>query len=308
MAQSQKLGRMCRLCVHFCLTVLVACTVTDFACTQTGNSRPVYSVTPQRVGLIEPGTIVESEPPKGWSHLVIKTHPHPALGDLDRVNDTTNRLASFIITAFVANVKGENVGGQVRYRLNNVAVGLGTRINGKDTIITPDTQKRLGANLGLMARVVLNRAHELQHEVYLIARSDTMGLVDTYAAMRRNGKNRPVVLRYALLVDPHTGRLENLVWGIDKESDGSYSGVFGDIEWLPKSKVSDAKLYVDGNEFTLGVPSENAFAIVETPKGQKQIPMPAELKNLMGAPKLSAESAYQLEVKLRQLLQQAAAK
>src|SRR5262245_5116823 len=135
-----------------------------------------------------------------------------------------------------------------------------------------------------------------------------MMLIDTYAAMRRNGKNRQVVLRYALLADPATGRLDNLVWGIDKDGDGKYAGVFGDIEWLPKNKISDAKLYVDGNEFTVGIPSENAFAITEPPKGQKQIAIPEELKTAAGSPKQTADTAHELETKLRQLLEQAASK
>lgn len=302
-----KTGRKLTLILRPVLALLVACSVTDFACTQTGGARPVYSVEPRRVPLIEPGTVVGSEAPQGWSHLVIKSYPHPALGDVDRLNETSTRLASFIIPAFLANVKGENINGQTRYRLDNVAVGLATKINDKDVIITPKTQKNLGANLGLLQRTVFNRAFELQQEVYLVARSDTMMLIDTYAALRRNGKNRQVVLRYALLADPATGRLDNLVWGIDKDGEGRYAGAFGDIEWLPKNKISDAKLYVDGDEFTVGIPSENAFAIVEPPKGQKQIAIPEELKTIAGSPKLTADAAYQLEMKLRQALAQAAA-
>src|SRR5262245_61107658 len=109
MAQLFKPSRKINLIAQVVLAVLVACSVTDFACTQTGGSRPVYSVEPRRVGLIQPGTVVGNEPPQGWSHLVIKSFPHPAAGDLAQLSETSNRLASFIITAFVANVKGDNV-------------------------------------------------------------------------------------------------------------------------------------------------------------------------------------------------------
>jgi hypothetical protein len=289
------------------LSVLVVCCLTDVACTQSESPRLAYGVTPHRIEQIPPGTVVGTEAPRGWSYLVIKSYPHPASGDVAQLSETTKQLAGFMITAMVASAQEEQVEGQSRYRLSRVAVGLGTRINGQDVIVSPATQKRLGANLGFLARMILDKANEKQQENLVVVTSSTLALVDTDAAMLRNGKHRPVILRYALLLDPATGRLDSLVWGIDCDSQGRYLGAFGPIEWLPPNKVQDVGLDVDRKEFTLGVPSELAFALTALPQGQKQIPLPEDLKSVAGQPRLTPASAQFLETKLRAAVQRASA-
>jgi hypothetical protein len=286
------------------LSLLVVCCLTDFACTQTDNPRSTYGVTPHRAELIPPGTVVDREPPKGWSFLVIKSHPKPGSGDISKVNENTNRLASFIFTAFVANAKAEKVGNETQYRLNRVAVGLGTRINGKDVILSPDTQARLGADLRLLARVVLDRTYEMQKEVIIVVNSYTLAVVDTPAIMLRGTQHRDVVIRYILLLDPKKGSLDVLCWLIDKDNQGRYTGASGPIEWLPRNMVQDVNLHVDGNEFgPLGVPTDRAFATARLPKGEQQIPLPDDLKTTAGMQRYTPELAMQMEKRLRELMQ-----
>jgi hypothetical protein len=286
----------------------LACCVSDFTPTEAQTARPAAEGRRSRMALIPPGTVIGREAPEGWSHLVIKTYPRPGAGDLDRVNDNTMRLASFIFTAFVADVRGQQVRGDTRYRLERIAIGLGTNINGRETIISPDTQKRLGANLGLLARTVFNKAYEMQREAAVVARSDTLGVVDTVATMLRDGKHRPVVFRYVLLVDPRNGRLDTLLWVIDRDGEGRYTGAVGPIQWLARTKIETVVLHVDGNEFTLGVPSENAFAAQRPPQGDKEIALPEELKSVAAQPRLSDEAARQLDARLRDCLARAAAR
>lgn len=253
-----------------------------------------YDVNPRRLSLIPPGTIIGNEAPKGWSHLVIKSHPRVGAGDVNQLNQMAQQLSSFLFTAIVANVQGEPVQGQARHRLAGLAVGLGTAVNGQDMIVSPDTHRKLGANLGLIASIVLSTAHTRLEQVILVARSNTMGLVDAAGLMLVQGKHRPVVLRYALLVDAHTGKLETLVWLRDPQTQT--------IEWLPPNKNEDCILHVDGNEFVLGQPTENAFAMISLPKGQKQLAMPEEIRNIQCLPRLTAAQAHVLEFKLRELL------
>jgi hypothetical protein len=284
------------------LSVLVLSGITDVACTQGESARPYYGVTPHRIDLIPPGTVLDKGPPKGWSHLIIKSHPHPGTGDMAKVNESTYQLASFIFTGFVANVRGEQVGGQVQYRLEHVAVGLGTNIKGRDTIISPETQQRLGANLSLLARVVFDKTYQMQQDVMVAVSSNTLAVVDTPAVMLRGNKHRPVILRYTLLVDPKTGHLDTVLWLIDKDDQGRYVGPSSPIEWLPENKVQEVVLHVDGNEFTLGVPSENAFAASTLPQGKKQIIFPDDLKPIAGQRRLTVEMARQLEGRLKEIL------
>jgi hypothetical protein len=281
---------------------------TERACPQAPAAGNGYDVTRRRLELIAPGTVLDRDAPKGWSHLIIKSHPRVAAGDVDQVSDHTVRLSSFLFTAIVARVQPDRGTGRPPYHLSGLAVGLGTKVNGKDIILSPETQKRLGANLGLLARLVLSTAQERLHDVHVVARSDTLALVDAPALMLRDGRHRPVMLRYALLVEAATGNLETLLWLIDLDAKGGYLGASGPIEWLPPNKHEDCVLHVDAKEFVLGTPTEKAFAMYRMPRGRKQLALPDDLKAAAGQAQLSAALAQELEAKLREALAQSAAR
>jgi hypothetical protein len=300
--QSCNTGRIFGFVGKALFGILAVCLLTNAACPQVGETRPNYDVTPRRLDLIPPGTVIDKGPPKDWSHLIIKSHPRAGAGDFRRLSPSAAQLSSLLYTAIVANVRVEKAGNSARHRLAGLAVGLGTRVNGKDVVLSPEKQQALGANLSFLGRVVLSKAQDKLQEVQLIARSDTMALVDAPGLLQRDGRHRPVVLRYAVLVDAATGGLETLLWVIERDERGGYKGTTGPAEWLPPNKLEDCVLHVDANEFSLGVPSENAFAMNRIPQGQKQVPLPDDVKAIAGRSRLSDDLAYRLETRLRELM------
>ena len=122
--------------------------------------------------------------------------------------------------------------------------------------------------------------------------SNPMARVDSDAALVRQGRHRPVMLRYALLRDPPTGRLDAPVWGIDCDSQGGYLRAFGPMGWLPPNKGQDVAFQLDANEFTLGVPSPLAFAFTALPQGRKQMSLPDDLKEVAGQPRLTPQPSF----------------
>ena len=90
--------------------------------------------------------------PPGWSHLVIKSHPHIADADRRAVSGLVARLASFLFTVTLADVRPEPGTQPPRYRLRDAAIGMGTRVNGQDVVLSPDTARGLGADLGWIER------------------------------------------------------------------------------------------------------------------------------------------------------------
>lgn len=283
------------------LSVLMICCLTDLACSN-GKSEPAYDVTPRRLEQIAPGTVIAKEAPKGWSHLIVKSYSRPGAGDVNQLSATADRLTRLLFTAIVADVKEEkNADGGKRYKLAKAAVGLGTRIRGKDIIVTPDTQRQLGADLGLLARVVLRTAQEKIGEIRVVAQSPSMLVFDSPSYLVVERKHKPVILRYALLVEKRTGRLNTLVWALGRE-EGKYSGPLGAIQWLPPNLTEDCVLHVDGNEFSLGQPTEKAFAAVKVPKGAKEIALGDELKPLVAQARFSTATAAELEEKLRKAM------
>jgi hypothetical protein len=280
--------------------VLLGC-LAAFACSEDRKAAADYDVAPRRLDLIPAGTVIGTQAPSGWSHLILKSHPRPAAGDFRELSEDSAGLAGLLFTALVADVKADSG----RHHLERVAVGMGTRIGDRDTIITPETQKRLGADLGFIARIVLSTAQERLQDVQLIARSPTFALIDAPNLMLRQDRHRPVVLRYAVLVDEKTGHLETLLWLLDRDDRDGYVGPVGPMEWLPPSKIEDCVLHVDRREFTLGNPTERAFAMSRLPRGQRQIAFPESIRGLAARPRLSAAMAADLEAGLRAALKAA---
>ncbi len=256
----------------------------------------------RQVELLTPGTVIEKSAPRGWTHLVLKSQPRLPDDEKRRVNEMTARLATMVFTATAASVEAYGKGEAKRYRLARLGVGVGVNINGKDVIVSPETQAQLGANLGLLARQVLSAVYEKQKSVRLVAVGPTLAILDTPAFMPRGRGHAPVILRYVFLVDPLSGKLDTLVWRIDLDARGEYEGVTGMIEWLPPNKLVDAEMQVDPREFRLGVPSERAFAIKSIPQGDRQFSMPDGLRGLAGIRQLRPQQAAQLTQGLRDMI------
>jgi hypothetical protein len=284
-----------------CSILLLLGCLTLAACSQEREAPSGYDVAGRRLDLIPAGTIISTEAPCGWSHLILKSHPRPAAGDFRHLSEESTRLASLLFTALVADVRVEGPG----HRLERIAAGMGTRIGDADVIVTPETQARLGADFGFVARIVLSKAQERLGEIAVVARAPTFALFDAPGLMLRRERHRPVVLRYAVLVEETTGMLDTLLWLLDKDEDGNYVGPAGPMEWLPPNKIEDCVLHVDSREFALGNPTEKAFAISRLPQGRKQVAFPASLREVAARPRLNAETAVELEAGLRAALKTA---
>jgi hypothetical protein len=258
------------------------------------------------VALIPPGTVIGAQAPEGWTHLLIKSQPRAAEGDVDQLSADVRELSGLFFTALLARVDEREFRGQRRYVLAAVASGLGTRIGERDTIISPDTQEKLGANLGFLARIALRKGSDRLDKVRVVARSESLALIDAPVMMLREGRHQPVALRYAVMVDPPSGRLETLLWAIREDGRGGYRGVLGVAEWLPPNKIEERILHVDANEFSLGLPTENALAMVRLYRGQKQLQFSEDLKASAGKARLTPEAAVALETGLWGLIRAAA--
>ncbi len=268
-----------------------------------------YDVAIRPISLIPPGTVIENKAPSPYTHLIVKSYPRLGAGDLHAVNGTTKELASFLHTSLLARIGTVGVNGQQRYRLEDVATGFGTNIRSRgDAIISPETQQQLGADLGFLARLVLQKCYEEQQKCRYVVRSDTMAIVDTPVIMRRGDVNRKIVIRYAFLVSERSGRLDTLLWMIDTDRQGRYMGVAGEIQWLAPNKIVDCVMHVDAREFTLGVPSDVAFACVKEPQGERSLAVPEGFVPLAAAPQFTKEQARSAEIWLWGLLQQLAAR
>lgn len=268
-------------------------------------NRPEY---PQpRLVLIRPGTVITDRAPEGWSHLVLKSLPRIHPDHRSKVNEQTYRMSSLIFTAVTANVRESvNASGQREFHIGNIGLGMGTKIRGQDVVITPETKNRFGTKFGFLEGILISTCYEKLMMARLRAQTPTMAVIDTHAVMVRGQAHRPAIMRHVLLVDAPTGRLETLSFGIDLDERGQYVGVNSHMEWLAGNAVDDCQLYVDRREFTVGIPSDNAFAVKAPPKGRMTVQFTKSLADLAGQPTLNAESLQALEHGLRKALWSAA--
>jgi hypothetical protein len=255
-----------------------------------------YDVTSRPPEAIPPGTVVGQTPPEGWSNIVIKSLPRVRPADRPKVKDLVARMAEWMFTAFLADVRSDPSGSPPR-RLRAVALGLGCSVHGRDTIITPENPA--GAKLDWITRTILTKGYERQKQAVVVFQGATAGLVDTPVWFRVDGKHRLVRFRYALLVDGPGGPLDTLAWQLDA------AGKLADppaCVWLKPDTIDTAELFVDPNEFTLGVPSEAAFAVDGLPPGRSLGDLPAALRPLAATTRFTPETARDLEAGLRRFL------
>ena len=281
------------------------------ACSSDPLSEPLSSadagevdVTLRHVAPIEPGTVIGDKAPRGWSNLVIKSHPRVAPESKDKVSASTAKYAGFLFTAILADVQPtQQPQGDARFLLSNFAVGVGTRLNGQqDVVLSSDTQERLGAKLGFLEKQILSGGEKQLTQMRCVARSRSMAILDTPSVMVVGGKHCKITLRYALLVEPRTGRLDTLLWALEDAERAEDSEPLTPIQLLPPDKIVDCQLHVDPKEFTFGIPSSLAFAMLEMPPGRQAFQFPKQLKTTAAAIKCTPESAQALEAGLRRLL------
>jgi|GEM_PF-900214 len=255
-------------------------------------------VRPGPVASITPGTVVDRGPPRGWSHLVVKSLPRVAESHRKQVNALTARMAEWMFTAFVADV-GKTAEGQ--YELRSLALGLGTNVQGQDLVLTSESARQFGADLGLFGGRILDTAYERQTaDSRMMARSPQMAIVDTPVWFHRDGVNRLIRFRYALLVDADTGRLDVMVWVVDPQGK-KWGESLGFIQ-VKESAVYAVDLIPDWNQFTLGIPSEGGFGVAQLPPGRRLPEIPPAFADAARRGRFTSESAKFLEGELRTLL------
>ena len=141
-----------------------------------------YDVASQPPEAIASGTVVGRTAPAGWSHLVIKSLPRVRPGEESKipllVRSHTVRMASWMFTAFTANVRPEKREGKTVYTLRAVGLGLGTAAGGRDIVITPETAGEQGVELDWVTREILTTGYRTQRLAVMVVHGPTFGLID----------------------------------------------------------------------------------------------------------------------------------
>jgi hypothetical protein len=263
-----------------------------------------YDVNTRPPETIAPGTVVGTTAPEGWSHLVIKGLPRVRPSEVPNVPKnlavSSVRMASWMFTVFAADVRPQTQGGETRYHLRAVGLGLGTSVGGRDVVITPETAAKHGVQLNWVTEEILKKGYETQNLAVVVVHGPTFGLVDTPVWVRCGQKNRLIRYRYALLVDDATGKLDVVAWMLDP--DGG-CGDTGTAVVLNPNQIDEAELIPDKKEFnSLGIPTPAAFAVEGLPPHRARISLPDGLRELAAKTRFTRDEARAMEGGLRRLI------
>ena len=265
-----------------------------------------YDVSAAPPEVIAPGTVVERGPPAGWSQLVIKSLPRVRESEKRNVpsapvigRDLTVRMAGWMFTAFAADVVREPPHASARYRLRAIGLGLGAAAPQGDVVVTSKTAREHGVEMNWIKDQVLDTGYKIQGQAVVPVRGPSFALLDTPVIVRCGERNRMVRYRYALLVDPVTGRLDVLLWVL-----GAEGGECGDPSrgvLLEPNCIDHAELIPDPNEFNGPRPSDLSFAVDKLPPYRVEVVLPPELRGPAVQTRFAPDEAHALEAGLRKL-------
>jgi hypothetical protein len=248
---------------------------------------------PQPLPHIPVGAVIGDGPPPGWSHLVLMATP--TLTEEDQRD--TPRMAAQYAQMFKFTILANVSRASPTFRLDKVALGFATRVNGRETVI--NGKETLDAELGLFGRRVLAENETIvDRDVLQIARTETMCLFDAQTVMRVGTEHVRRVMRHAVLVNPATGQLSTVVWLLVAAPPDGYQAAEKQLQLLPPGTREARLLSVKRDQFTLGMPTPEAFALRRIPQG---IPVPytPDLESAAAVKHFSADQVCALETQLR---------
>ncbi len=226
---------------------------------------------------IAPGTLVGDQPPRTWSHLVIKSVPRLASGDLETLPRSAFRTATLIRTVILADV-GRSADDPSRFVLRRVGIGLciPDRSRG-DVVVESGRLEEQGVRLGMMEKVVLQSAEAELARGRLSAREPAFALYHGPSVLEVEGVHHKVELFYAFLVDQQSGALRVLLWPETRK--GGPPAPARLVELRP-NLVFDCPLNVKAQRLLGTVPVSWSFAMENLPPGQPR-PMSPDLRRCL---------------------------
>ncbi len=253
---------------------------------------------------IPAGTAFKENPPPGWSNLISFVQVKLTSGDVADVSDTVRYYAEFFNLVMLGNVKRNAEG---NFELEKVAVGFSMPIDGRNTIVTADTQSDLGGELSLIGRGVLGSNIEALSHVQQVARTSNSMLVDAPAVFLRSGQHREMIVRHYIWVFPENGNMGTLVWLLDpslqvapKPSQMKIADTKAQL--LPPNMHEDRVMDVDTERFSVfGIPAKDAFASVSLPPGTA-FEMNEAMQRVAAEKIYTAETFAELTVAIAQTL------
>jgi len=245
-------------------------------------------IEPKSIQRIAPGTVVFDQQNRGYSNLILFIRGKLEAGDTEVINGTTRYYGDLFNLVYMANVKKVDD----KFRLDRVAVGFSSKINGKDVVVNSETAGKLGLSLNMIGKAVLSGNERALKDITVVAKNDQCAVIDAPAIVRFNNRNELMVIRFFIWASEIDGRVGSTIWLLAKSTKG-YQLAEKTFNFLPPEMVEDRVLYVDGSQFTLGIPSATAFAMTSIPQG-RPYEFTERMRRVAAADSFTTQAFYEL--------------
>ncbi len=221
--------------------------------------------TQPRLVYLQPGMRIGDKPPKGWSHLILKSLPRLTSGDRSSLPAGASKMATFFRTAIVADIQPADPD-EKNFVLAQVGVGICVpQDEVHDVVVSSDRLDALGLHLSTVERLVLDAAEAELAEGRIIARTPTFALFRTPATLVVAGKHRKIALYYAFCVEGSTGQLYSAVWAMRPEGEPQQPP--SALVKLRSKAIFDCELDVKAKRILGAIPFSWSFAMRTLPPG-----------------------------------------
>lgn len=253
----------------------------------TGPDSGIATIAALAVGSMEtklvhlpPGMLIGDKPPEEWSHLVLKSLPRLASGDLDSLPGDAGKTAAYFRTVILAKVKPVDVD-EKEFELTQIGVGICVPQKGvkEDMVVSANHLQALGLHLSIVRKMALDEIQAEMMKGCIIARTPTFALFRTPVTVVAAGnEHRKVNLNYAFCVERTTGKLQVGLWTSALEPKASLPPQR--MVRLNSNPIFDCKIDVQQTKFAgVSVPFSFSFAMSELPG--KFVPVPPTLGGLI---------------------------
>ena len=226
-----------------------------------------------RLVYLKPGLRIAKKPPKDWTHLVIKSIPRLASGDLGTLPAGSSKTATLFRSVLLANVKPVDIN-EKDFELTQIGVGIcipDPQDEDQDIVVTADTLDALGlSHLTTVQRMVLDAAEAEMAEGRIIARTATFAFSGRRSPMLDPGPAASTARSTCIMPSASIARQEDWMWlsGPMKPESATQQAPATMVKLAPAA-VFQCELDVHAKRILGTVPYSWSFAMRDLPPGPK---------------------------------------
>jgi len=252
--------------------------------------------------IITPGTLVGNLQAERWNRTVLIARPRIASGAVDSLSESIRRQVSKFSLTILATVtspptevaeKSSESPIKSRYKLLEVGVGYSAEIGSRTVMVTSDSAGKQGLSLDFIESRMLTENEKQIAQLQTLVQTSTLTIFDAPAIVLMDKRHHDALVRHVIWVDPASGNVSTLVWLLAAER-GQLTVVQSQTARLvAESTLEDRAIHIDGNEFTLGIPTKRAFAIERLPPGHL-LPWTDSLRSSAARPSYNSDQLSML--------------